>query len=401
MAGLAFSILSTGVFLVPLLQGLLKPNQTKATVVAFTVGSTGIAGQEGRMGGNPPQVTVYTEDGSRIGSTGDINVDTTTEWHPGSTQYISINPEKGMEGKQATYVSVQAGGSNEICISAISVAWPDGSSPKVWLGDIGVNCSTAADGPEWSNSVTQTGSDPQFQSKCIWLTTDPLALGIHNEGINLHIVDFGRTDGATTRDGAQTTNPVALQWNSDNDLLCKAPGRMTFVNRQNGAIPILVYQPPLEYLKDGTDQDPFAVMHGACDPTSPTADCGGMEHLRRPVVTNSSQSQQNLSDRRRRGLNRRNRYSKTLVHSNSTSHSAEMLCNSPASIGPDFVSYRERKFCDMSSRTIWPLCSNNIMTECFDYKSNRLIKHSRQWNETSLERRYAYGGETYERVEHW
>jgi hypothetical protein len=64
MAGLAFSIVSTGIFLVLLFQDLLKPNLSKATIVTFIIGSTGIADNGSRIDGNPPQVSIYAKDGS-------------------------------------------------------------------------------------------------------------------------------------------------------------------------------------------------------------------------------------------------------------------------------------------------------------------------------------------------
>ena len=54
---------------------------------------------------------------------------------------------------------------------------------------------------------------------------------------------------------------------------------MAFINRMNAVVPPLIYQPPLQYLNDGTDIDLVAFMYGACNPTSLTAVCGGMEFL--------------------------------------------------------------------------------------------------------------------------
>jgi hypothetical protein len=140
MAGMAFSVLTTGIFLYPLISGLTKTNPAKATVVAITIGSTGIQGSSAGIDGNIPNIAVYAEDGTEIGRAYGSNKKT---WAAGTTNFVSINPNKGMDGRQATYVSVGTGGNDAICISAVSVAWPDNSSPKVWLGDMGANCSTA------------------------------------------------------------------------------------------------------------------------------------------------------------------------------------------------------------------------------------------------------------------
>lgn len=254
-----------------------------------------------------------------------------------------------MDGKQATYVSVAYGGNDAICISAVSVAWPDNSTPKVWLGDMGQNCSTAS-GPFWANSVTQTGSDPQFQSKCIWIDGDKTD-GITTEGFSLHIVDFGRTDGATTTDGAPTTNPVAEQWNDNNDLLCKASGRMNFYDLFLSDDYPLVYQPPLQYNTDGTDKDPNAVLHGGCDDNPELLNSPCAANL--PLNQRPQKSKRNTQvTQRPRALKRSSPMANTVIHSNSTTHSAEELCNHPGSISPSFVSHYEGKFCDMATRIV-------------------------------------------------
>jgi len=34
--------------------------------------------------------------------------------------------------------------------------------------------------------------------------------------------------------------------------------------------------------------------------------------------------------------------------------------------GPDFVSYEEGKFCDIETKTVWPLCKSEQDKDCFD-----------------------------------
>jgi hypothetical protein len=396
MAGLAFSVITTGIFLYPVIEGLIKPNPDKSTLVAITLGSTGVQGDNGQMGGSIPTVAVYAEDGTEIGRSYGSGK---KAWSAGSIKYVQVNPNKGMDGRQATYVSVATGGNDAICISAISVAWPDGSTPKVWLGDMGQKCATA-DGPFWANSVTQTGSDPEFQSKCIWIDGDGTD-GITTQGFGLHIVDFGRTDGATTSNGAPTTNPVADQWNNDNDLLCKAPGRMNFSSFFEADTYPLVYQPPLQYNTDGTDKDPNIVLYGACDPDPEFLQSECVDNLphENPESDGPASKRSTLIPK----LSKRStRMSKTLVHSNSLAHSAEELCSHPASISPSFVSYREGKFCDMVTRNVWPLCSRRIKSGCYDAKSNRLVPDDRSLNNSTLLNHVAPNGTMiWERIVHW
>ena len=127
MAQLAFSVLSTGIFMYPLISSMIKPNPALATVVSVTVGSTGLKNDTANMAGNVPNIAVYAEDGTEIGRAYGSNKKV---WPAGGTQFVSINPNKGMDGRQATYVSFATGGNNAICISAVTVAWPDSTTPK-------------------------------------------------------------------------------------------------------------------------------------------------------------------------------------------------------------------------------------------------------------------------------
>lgn len=262
---------------------------------------------------------------------------------------------------------------------------------------MGYNCSTA-DGPFWANSVTQTGSDPEFQAKCIWIDGDSTN-GIPTQGFSLHIVDFGRTNGAVTKDGAPTTNPVADQWNDNNNLLCKAPGRMNFYKDFLPDDFPNLYQPPLQYNNDGTDKDPNAVLTGACDDDpelieSPCAERNSRKPRRRRVA-------QVTQHPRARDFNSSTPMADTIVHSNSSAHSAEEVCNHPGSYSPSFVSYFEGKFCDMTTRIVWVLCSDIVTSGCFDPKSNKLVLDHKGWNSTHIESLNPNGNRSYALVVHW
>jgi hypothetical protein len=61
-----------------------------------------------------------------------------------------------------------------------------------------------------------------------------------------------------------------------------------------------------------------------------------------------------------------------LVRSSRPEHSAVTLCESDSSVGPDFVSLHEGKFCDMTTREILPLCASGIAGDCFDDSAKSL-----------------------------
>jgi hypothetical protein len=380
MAGMAFSVLSTGFFLYPVIKDLLPSNTAGDTLVKITVGSTGIQGEPDYMGGSIPYISLFTEDGELLGRASGNGKKT---WAYGTTNPVYVKPNNGMAGKQATYVAVGAGGSDAICISAISVSWPDGSNPKVWLGDLAANCSDimATNTPFWANSVTQTGDNPQYQSKCVYI--DGIVNGdVTAEAIGLHITDFGRTDGAFDGNGGLTTNPVAEQWNDNRDLLCGATPRMYIYDSFGSNEYPDIYQPPLSYNPNGTDVDPDQVLHGSIY-MGPTR----------------------AKDKFRRRVRRRPTFSKrmesTIVHSANPFHSAKETCNSQTSISPDFVSYTEGLFCDMSTRTLWLLCSAQITTDCFDAHLNKLVFDRVELHKRDLEDTVSESNKIYEQIVHW
>ena len=56
-------------------------------------------------------------------------------------------------------------------------------------------------------------------------------------------------------------------------------------------------------------------------------------------------------------------------------HSGRELCESETSRGPDFVSKHERIFCDMDTKTAFPLCDDElgIETGCFRLETHTLV----------------------------
>lgn len=57
---------------------------------------------------------------------------------------------------------------------------------------------------------------------------------------------------------------------------------------------------------------------------------------------------------------------KQIVKSRMDTHTATSLCESETSRGPDFVSLTEGKFCDMETKTLWPICKDKVDDDCFD-----------------------------------
>lgn len=64
-----------------------------------------------------------------------------------------------------------------------------------------------------------------------------------------------------------------------------------------------------------------------------------------------------------------------LISSPRDDHVASALCESDTSHGPDFVSHSEGVFCDMDTKTQWPLCDEDgsEMKDCYRWKTHSLV----------------------------
>jgi hypothetical protein len=62
-----------------------------------------------------------------------------------------------------------------------------------------------------------------------------------------------------------------------------------------------------------------------------------------------------------------------LIVSNLESSSAELLCSHSNSMGPDFVSLREKAFCDMDAKQLYPLCDVSFFIISFQRFSHRKL----------------------------
>ena len=70
--------------------------------------------------------------------------------------------------------------------------------------------------------------------------------------------------------------------------------------------------------------------------------------------------------------------SSSIISSPDPSHSAVKLCDSDASYGPGFVSLSEGIFCDMATKTHWPLCFKSVVDDCYEWDTDPLVKYAGQ-----------------------
>lgn len=79
-----------------------------------------------------------------------------------------------------------------------------------------------------------------------------------------------------------------------------------------------------------------------------------------------------VAERRKRGgmKKRSAKLANTIVGSHDERHSAIELCQSETSLSSDFVSFKEGVYCDMETKTAWPLCKGHVKDGCFDWKTH-------------------------------
>lgn len=87
----------------------------------------------------------------------------------------------------------------------------------------------------------------------------------------------------------------------------------------------------------------------------------------------SARFQQDRHHRRSNGTDHSGPHFKHLVIDDNPKHTGRDLCESPTSLGPDFVSVADGYFCRMSDKTLWPICKADVTDHCFDTNLNQLI----------------------------
>lgn len=88
----------------------------------------------------------------------------------------------------------------------------------------------------------------------------------------------------------------------------------------------------------------------------------------------------NMPRKKRQPAQPSSKFNDRLITSVHEQHSASELCQNDHSYGPDFVSFSDNMFCDMSTKQTWPLCDvthvRHIKDECYDMITHSLITHS-------------------------
>lgn len=332
--------------IVPAIPGVLpeRPTEPQTTVKIGTGLYTKTKTVD--MGGVKPAITIFDVQGARIGDWGPGNNDRKPEEviAAGATRAITVNHYKGLSGIDTEYIAINNVDGDPICINYIAVATPKGLQ-WMWTGDVAQIC----DLPDWfySDITVGDGKDADISNtpSCVWLAKDRRE-GIRYQAMGMHILDFSLTP------------EKAKQWQNDKRMMCNSDPRFKMYERMDFEDWIPAFLPKLEYTSKGEDMDPAKIF---------------VPGVNKDPRMSTKLVKRRAQPHRARSPPPRSAFMKgTLVQSNRPHHSAEKLCQSENSLGPDFVSTSEKLFCDMSEKTLWPFCESQDSHDCFDLQKKNI-----------------------------
>ncbi|KAI1146705.1 hypothetical protein F4825DRAFT_466329 [Nemania diffusa] len=285
-------------------------------------------------GGDLPDIRLFNEGGGFLGMVADPGKVKT-----GSFEDITIKHDDG-SGQQATYALFSAN-NDAICIAYTSITWPSGDH-YAWVGDWGHKCG----GAWYYSNVYLAGSG--IKPDCFWIDANN---DTPQTGFQIHWTEFVRNDGDKIPTSPDDQNSLI-------DYIC------------NSGVPFRMHNYP--------DKDPHSIYF--YPPTNPSR---SLPEKRMPDTrTSYGPPKHSLSARFRSSQDHpesnqttiSQRMKGSLVIGDDARHSAEELCASDTSSGPDFLNKRGGVFCRMSDKTIWPAC-NELATNdnCFNNDLRQLV----------------------------
>lgn len=185
MAAAALGWIGTGWGVVDVLSSLFHHDESSKISTNVRIGVGKIPPPGLNMGGSVPHVSLWDDNGVRIGQyRGNKN----GHLDEGSETNIPIEHEwtqPAYTNAQATYLTLTMTENDAICVSYISLTWPSGVN-YMFFGDVGYRCDV-----DWYHSdlIVDAGG---YQPRCIWLDRDR-SNGLHFQGMGLHITDFYAT----------------------------------------------------------------------------------------------------------------------------------------------------------------------------------------------------------------
>jgi hypothetical protein len=422
-------ILGGSLATIPLFGDLFAKPVEQTTTVRVHLGSSPNLADS--LGGNIPSIGLWDELGQSIGT----SIASGDKKPQGNFVDIKIVANATVGNVPPAYVSVSAGGTDGICISLLSMTFPDGSS-AAWNGDVAFQCRGQRS--KFFESILPISSEGSVVTpKCVWIDRDGTS-GIEHQGFGFHVRDFFNV-------------PEQIRaYNKTLDLLCNSGPRFRMYTALRPEDPVLMFRPPLNYTPEGLDADPSRVIRNPgvftdedqeakrlvctdpslCDVVSAERCRGVSQQIQRSggrdssvcingrlgdkqgrrtpdigIWSNSTGLEIDLIGQQNFALPQSElswKFDGEVIISTLESHSASRLCEHPDSWGPSLVSMKEMKMCEMRTRTLYDVCSSRKTTCCFNDKLATLMPCTRGGPRPGLFAGFA-SNETkpYTRVSRW
>jgi hypothetical protein len=301
------------------------------------------------MGGRMPSVALWDVNGVNMAS----DEQHETEIDQGSFHEMSVITTTK---EPPSYAAIVAQKTEAICVSGIQLQWEGTRTTNLLTGDVGAACDMP-----WYQSKVQiydTGKTP----KCMWMDGSGKNRTIRGYeypqdehggdqrdppgGISFSIEDWT---------GTGINENVTKQRTDNRDLMCKHPARFKVywddsLLKWNFRIPVYEHG-PIKKRADMTDLDNFLDL--------PVTYSDGVS---KAII---EKREEELSDEE--FLEKRSKHLEWLHGTlNMDEASAQELCMSKTSYGPDWYSHTERMFCDMTTKTLLRRCQHDEDSDCFD-----------------------------------
>ncbi|KAH3199123.1 hypothetical protein KXV92_009748 [Aspergillus fumigatus] len=355
MAGNAIAFLLTALTAVPLANDLFPQSRGSSTVVRVAAGlSLPRDGDYARTGGNTPSIALFDESGD------------------GKFKDIVVEPINKDNSRAPAYLSVSSSGNDALCIADIYITPP---SKEFWafFGDVPKECGVA-----WyrSNLPVQRQNGDPFKPRCFWIDSPDTGKTTSSfpQGAGIHLTDFTANQGRVQ------------QYQISRDTMCASAPRFSFF--------AALKTPGQVMCSPGPNEKPTAKQILQLQKWTG----GRVSTPTYGVKTRSVKARQNdwvcFADHQ------------VVVVSEHGEHTASELCKSTSAAGPDFVSTKEGLFCDMCTGELWPLCSKDVPTGCFDVDLKVMRASDGDVTRTGLHARDVITGrdipeKEYKKVVHW
>jgi hypothetical protein len=354
MALNAIFLTLTALGFIPLAENVIQAAKGPQYLVTVGIGQ-GLK-ESDSLGGNVPGVSLWTARGEAIGGapgSGKILPDATPV-------DISVSGNKTLGNGEAPveYISVTNGGDDAICVAYVSVSEPGAQGTKrLFFGETGYSCQA-----DWYPSILTVGQTAK--PKCIWIDRNG-SNGLRFQGMGIHMPSFSNS-------GDATQQGLATEYQKNIDTMCKSGPRFRMYPSINTEDPILFFDPPFtedDFNPDGSDKDPAKIINNPgkltninMDLANKACESTGCPHIIHQIDQNPSTNKRQVEKRQPQPAWDSNQ----LVVSSFPEHSAEEVCKSEFSRGPDFLSKHEMKYCDMDTKMLWDVCSSASATCCYD-----------------------------------